>query len=174
MLCYNDISDFEFYVLTIALSIYLFILIQSYSKDKGDDRPSAGSTKEHFVEVDGEEKDDKPVYVEEEQLNQVTFPMFFALPTKIKEIIVPKWDYVIQSVSGNSGSGGQDDETQDITEQTFVQNKDASIVNPDDPKTVDKDKYNKVVNTYKTMDVVLNTVKTLDKDKYEIILQESA
>lgn len=169
MLCYNDISDFEFYVLTIALSVYLFIL--TGNNDNSDN--SKHDKREHFVEVESEENDKQKVYVEEEQYNQqVTFPMFFALPTKIKEIIIPKWDYVIQSVSGSSGSDG-DDETQDITEQTFIQNKDSTIVNPDDPKTVVKDKYNKVVDTYKTMDNVLNTLRILDKDKYDIVLQES-
>jgi hypothetical protein len=129
---YNNISDIEFAVIALCLLSYLYLLREK---------------KEHFAN--------------DMQMMDNSYTMLLSLPSKVKEIILPQFDYVIQSVKGGSESDNNNMHT--INETDFSKRTDPDLYSNNQ---LDQDKYNKLVIVYKNIDKLLTTLKTLDESKY--------
>lgn len=104
--------------------------------------------------------------------------LLFALPNKVKDIIIPQFDHVINSLDANkdqdsekSKKEAQDVET--INDADFLIRKDPDVTKQIDKNTVDIDqqKMQMLKMTYASIDKALEVLRAADYDTYVGVLQ---
>ena len=95
----------------------------------------------------------------------------FSIPNKVSGVLVPKFDYVIESVKGGSTSnnGGHDEEVL-IESGPYVQARDTYVVD-EETNMVNEDKLLKMKKEYKAIDDLLRQLRIIDKSTYEKLLE---
>lgn len=93
-MCYKDITDVEFVIISSSLITYLYFY---------------NNVHEHFGPESNNEKIDEPA-----------FQKFYKLPTVMYDAIIPKLDYVISALKGNEEKK-EPEGLYDVTENDFSQ-----------------------------------------------------
>ena len=148
ILAYHDISDIEFYLVAFALLINLYLIMHKHEYF------AVSST----VQEEGPAVDD----------TMVTYATLFNLPNDMGNVLMPKFDYIISGLKGDSGSNA--DSTHYVDASDYYGTKDPDIMK-DDLKTVDEDKLNVLKTNYRDLNTMFMSLSNISPTLYNQILQ---
>jgi len=149
ILAYHDISDLEFYLVAFALLINLYLIMHKHEYFV---------VQQETVQEEGPAIDDK----------MVTYTTLFNLPNEMGNVLLPKFDYVISGLKGNSGSNA--DATHYVDASDFYGKKDPDVMK-DDLKTVDEEKINVLKTNYRDLNTMFLNLSNISPTLYNQIFQ---
>jgi hypothetical protein len=124
ILAYRDISDFEFYLVALALLINLYFIMHKREYFVGEaPAQSAVVQEEHVVQEEGPALD----------TDIVTYSTLFNMPNDMSSILMPKFNYIISGLKGGSSSSNADS-IHYVDASDFYGSKDPDVMK-DDLKT---------------------------------------
>lgn len=98
------------------------------------------------------------------------FNMLIKLPGEIKNILAPKFDYVISKLTFNDPDN-HDDEMQ-VEDSLYIGTGDSDVMQ-DDNETIDEGKFSTLKQNYRDLDKMFLSLRNVDSNLYSSVMASS-